>query len=103
MSPSLADYPIRIQQGNSAWRYYTTEFVKDTSSANATQCYLDFLTHKCYTDSNNLEQRVIRWYMLDSSLQLQRILVVDNDLVILRPVKKLDCSGLEVFAAASGQ
>jgi hypothetical protein len=41
--------------------------------------------------------------MLDSPLQLQRILVVDNDLVILRPVKKLDCAGLEVFAAASGQ
>jgi hypothetical protein len=41
--------------------------------------------------------------MLDSSLQLQQNLMVDNDLVILRPVKKLDCAGLEAFAATSGQ
>jgi len=41
--------------------------------------------------------------MVNSPLQLQHFLNVDSDLVILRLVKKLDCAGQEVCAAASGR
>lgn len=42
--------------------------------------------------------------MLDSSVQFQRILVVDDDPAILHLVKdKLDRAGFEVFTATSGQ